>query len=249
MLDYAEIDETFNLYEKRYNLTKMALDSGIPDADFNNLTSKEKFLLLAYKLKDTNKINLASFFFGKLFEISGEIEALLNKIDCLIELGEYEESQRFNNIGWELYLEDPSINYFEVERKLNFQKATISFYTEKYHFAEFVCEESIIKFKSSEFYYLLCADFIALSNYNGAKKFFEKYGSKFGNHMDFIIEVFILLLNINLLDKAVDFMNYMFCISEEQKTEIINYVNNYYSLNKNKSVLKNFFEKEVNLVK
>jgi len=248
MLEYVEIDETFNLYEKRYNLTKMALDCGIPDKDFADLSSKEKFLILAYKLKESNKINLASFFFGKLFEICGEMEALINKIECLIELGEYDESLRFNNIGWELFLEDPEVCSLEVERKLSHQKALISFYTEKYHFAEFVCEESIIKFKTCEFYYLLCADFIALSNYSGAKRFFEKYGDKFNNKMDFILEVFILLLNINFLDKAVDFMNNMFGITDEQRNEIINYVNNFYSLNKNKSVLKNFFEKEVNLV-
>jgi hypothetical protein len=249
VIDFTEIDETFNLYERRYNLTKMATDCGIQDSDFQNLSSREKFLILAYKLKETNKINLASFFFGKLFEISGELEALLNKIDCLIELGEYDEASRFNNIGWELYLEDPTISFLEIEKKLSYQKAIISFYTEKYHFAEWICEESIIKFKSMEFYYLLCADFIALSNYDSAKKFFDKYGNKFGEQKDFLLEVFIYLLNINMLDKAIEFINFIIGISESQKTEIINYVNNYYSLNKNKSVLKNFFEKEVNFSK
>ncbi|OHD11674.1 MAG: hypothetical protein A2Z98_11415 [Spirochaetes bacterium GWB1_27_13] len=247
-MDFTEIDETYNLYERRYNLTKMAAESGISDRDFKNLSPKERFLLLAYKLKDNNKINLASFFFGKLFEISGEIEALINKIDCLIELGEYEESQRFNNFGWELYLEDILVNPSDVEKKLSYQKAIISFYTEKYHYAESICEESIIKFRDKEFYFLLCADFIALSNYNGAKKFFEKYGDKFGNQIDFLLEVFIHLLNINLLDKALDFINFMYGISDNQKSGIINYVNNYYSLNKNKVVLKSFFEKEVNFI-
>jgi hypothetical protein len=249
VIDFTEIDETFNLYEKRYNLTKMASDCGISDKDFKILQSREKFMLLAYKLKETNKINLASFFFGKLFEISGELEALLNKIDCLIELGEYDESLRFNNIGWELFLEDPSINFTDIEKKLSYQKAVISFFTEKYHFAEWICEESIIKFKTEEFYYLLCADFIALSNYDAAKKFFDKYGKKFGSRKDFLLEVFIYLLNINMLDRAIEFINFIIGISEAQKNEIINYVNNYYSLNKNKTVLKSFFEKEVNFSK
>ncbi|HPO49859.1 MAG TPA: hypothetical protein PLO89_05985, partial [Spirochaetota bacterium] len=202
-MEFTEIDETYSLYERRYNLTKMAFEAGIVDEGFNDLSSKDKFLLLSYKLKETNKINLASFFFGKLFEISFEIEALINKIDCLIELGEYDEAGRFNNIGWELFLEDPTVNSFEVEKKLSVQKALISFYTEKYHLAEIVCEESIIKFKSKEFYYLLCADFIALSNYESAKKFFEKYGDKFESKTNFLIEVFLHLLSINLIEKAM----------------------------------------------
>jgi hypothetical protein len=249
VIDFTEIDETFNLYERRYNLTKMACDCGISDKDFKNFSSREKFLILANKLKETNKINLASFFFGKLFEISGELEALINKVDCLVELGEYDEASRFNNIGWELFLEDPSINFKDIEKKLSYQKAVISFLTEKYHYAEWICEESIIKFKSEEFYFLLCADFIALSNYESAKKFFDKYGKKFSTQKDFLLEVFIYLLNINLLDRAIEFINFIIGISETQKTEIINYVNNYYSLNKNKTVLKSFFEKEVNFSK
>ena len=244
-MEFTEIDETYSLYERRYNLTKMAFEAGIIDEDFNNLTSKDKFLLLSYKLKESNKINLASFFFGKLFEISFEMEALINKIDCLIELGEYDEAMRFNNIGWELFLEDPTVNSFEVEKKLSFQKAIVSFYTGKYHFAEIVCEESIIKFKSKEFYYLLCADFIALSNYDSAKKFFEKYGCKFNTQTDFLIEVFIHLLNVNLTDKAMDFVGFIFGISDKQKNSIVGYINNNYSFNKSRAILKSFFEKEI----
>lgn len=244
-MEFTEIDETYSLYEKRYNLSKMAIESGIAGRDFDNLSSKEKFLLLSYKLKESNKINLASFFFGKLFEISCDVEPLINKIDCLIELGEYDEAQRFNNVGWELYMEDPRIDSFEVEKKLSFQKAIISFYTEKYHFAEIVCEESIIKFKTKDFYYLLCADFVALSNYESAKKFFDKYSEKFGSFSDFLIEVLIHLLNVNLLDKAIEFIKFVYGISDKQKSIIVNYINNYYSFNKNKTILKNFFDKEL----
>jgi len=223
----------------------MAFDAGINYVDFKNLSSKDKFLLLSYKLKEKNKINLASFFFGKLFEISFEIEALLNKIDCLIELGEYDEAMRFNNIGWELFLEDPSVNSFEVEKKLSYQKALIAFYTAKFHFTEIVCEENIIKFKSKEFYHLLLADFVALSNYESAKKFYEKYNNKFGNPNEFLIESAINLLNINFFEKLIDFFRFTFRISEKIKSEIFDFITNHYSFDKNKSDLIVFFEEKV----
>lgn len=244
-MDFTEIDKTYDYYERRYNLTKMAIDCGISSKNFNNLDSKEKFLKLSYRLKEANKVNLASFFFGKLFEVSGEIEALVNKIDCLIELAEFEEATRYNNIGWELFLEDPRIDAFETEKKLSYQKALISFYTEKYHTTKTLCEESIIKFKTKEFYYLLCADFIILDNISSAKKFFDKYCNKFGSPVDFLLDVFVYLLDTNLLEKAINFIDFTFKLSEKQKKAIISYINKYYTFNKNKSVLKKFFEKEI----
>jgi len=247
--DLSEIDATFNLYEKRYNLTKMATDCGVVEKEFKSLSSKDKFLLLSNKLREANKVNLASFFFGKLFEVSSDFEALLSKIECLIELGEFEEAQRFNNIGWELYLEDDLIDIAGVEKRLEYHKSLIAYYTEKYRQAESYCEENIIKFKSKEFYFLLCADFIALSNMEAAVKFYNKYFSKFGNQFDFLLEVFVLLINVNMLERAIDFVNCIYNITSEQRLIIINYINNYYSLNKNKNVLKKLFEKEVNIIK
>jgi len=244
-MDYTEIDKTYDYYEKRYNLTKMAVDCGISSKYFNSLDSKEKFLALSHKLKESNKVNLASFFFGKLFEVSGDIESLINKIDCLTRLGEYEEATRFNNIGWELFLEDPDINSYETEKILSYQKGLIAFYLDKYRTTETICEECIIKFKSEEFYYLLCADFIALNNINSAKKLFNKYCNKFGNPIEFLLETFVLLLDVNYLEKAIEFMDFMFNISEKQKKGIINNINKYYSFNKNKMVLKKYFEKEI----
>ena len=247
-MDFPEIDKTFEYYEQRYNLSKMAIDCGISFKIFNSLSSKEKFLALSYKLKESNKVNLASFFFGKLFEVSGEIEALLNKIDCLTKLGEYEEAVRFNNIGWELFLEDPDIDPYETEKILSFQKALISFLMEQYHISESICEESIIKFKTKEFFFLLCANFIALNNTESAKKFFTKYCNKFDNPNDFLIEVFIHLLDINLLEKAMDFSESLFNINEKQKKGIINQINKYYSFDKNKETLKKYFEKEIDFL-
>jgi tetratricopeptide (TPR) repeat protein len=245
-MNFAEIDKTYEYYERRYNLSKMASDCGISSKIFNNLNSKEKFLVLSNKLKETNKINLAYFFYGKLFEVSQEMQALLNKIDCLIKLGEYEEASRFNNIGWELFLEDPEVDPFETEKKLTFQKALIAFYLDKFHTAESLCEEAILKFKAEEFYYLLCAIFIALNDNKCAIRLYNKYCNKFGSSANFLLEIFVLLLDINYLEKAIDFADFLFNISDKQKKSIINQINKYYNFNKNKSVLKKYFDKEIN---
>lgn len=248
MFENESIDNIYNLYEKRYNLTKLAMDCGLQEKEYKGLSSEEKFLTLSIKLKETGKINLASFFFGKLFEVTNNINALIYKIDCLIELGEYEESLRYNNMAWELYLEQDNVNILEIEKKISYQKALISFYTEKYNFTEWFSEECIIKFKSEEFYYLLCANFIAMNDFSKAKKFYSKYCDKFGDQMNFLLEVFVHLLNINFLEKALEFINLIYNITEKQRISIINYINNYYFFNKNKTILKTMFEKEVNLI-
>ncbi len=244
MSDISKIDETYIVYEKRYELTKLARESGIDIDYFNMLKSRDKFLNLSYRLRDTNRVHLASFFFGKLFEISGDLEALLNKVDCLIELGEFEEAFRFNCLGYELYLEDPDIDSKAVEKRISYQKALIAFSTEKYHVAEWVCEENIIKYDEKGSYFLLCAVFVALSDYKSAKKFYEKYAHKFTDKLDFTIEVLIRLLNINALEKGLEFVSITNDMNSEQKNAFINYINKYYISNKNKTVLRQFFEKE-----
>jgi len=245
-MDLTELDKTFDYYEKRYNLSKMAIECGIPLKSFNSLNSKEKFLKLSFKLKESNKTNLASFFFGKLFEVSQNFEALINKIECLINLQEYEEAIRYNNIGWELLYEDSDINPEEYEKVLSFQKAMISFYIERYHPCEQLCEENIIKFKANEFYYLLCANFIASDNLKSAIKLFNKYSKKFDSSLNFLIEVLVYILNVNLLDKAIVFIDNLFDLNENQKKEIINIANKYYAFSKNKSIIINYFHNELN---
>lgn len=42
-MDFPEIDKTYEYYEQRYNLSKMAIDCGISQKIFNSLTSKENF--------------------------------------------------------------------------------------------------------------------------------------------------------------------------------------------------------------
>jgi len=249
MFENETNDNIYNLYEKRYNLTKLAIESGIPEKEYKSLSSEDKFLNLSIKLKESGKINLASFFFGKLFEVTNNINALIYKIECLIELGEYEEAQRYNNMAWELYLEYDNIDVFDIERRISYQKALISFCTEKHNFTEWFCEECIIKFKTQEFYHLLCANFIALNDFSNAKKFYSKYCNKFGDQINFLLEVFVNLLNLNYLEKALEFINLIYNITEKQRSTIITYINNYYSFNKNKTILKTMFEKEVNIIK
>jgi hypothetical protein len=247
-MDITEIDKTYDYYEKRYNLTKMAGDCGISIKNFSGLNAKEKFLILSNALKEANKVNLASFFYGKLFEVSCSIEALLNKVECLVKLGEFDEAVKFNNIGWELYLEDHEIDPLYTEKVLTYQKALISFYTDKFHTTETICEEGIIKYKSIEFYCLLCADFIILNNLNSAKKLFKKYSNKFGNQINFLFEIIVLLLEMNFIDKALNFLTGMFDIKEKQNKTILSHINKYYLFNKNKQILKKYLEKELNSI-
>ena len=81
MKEAVNLDDAYLIYEERYNLTKLAEESGLDMEKFQAFSSKEKFFTLAYKLKDTEHFHLASFFFNKLFEILQSMEALLNKID------------------------------------------------------------------------------------------------------------------------------------------------------------------------
>lgn len=243
-MDLTEIDKTFDYYEKRYNLSKMALECGIPLKNFNNLSSRDKFLHLSYKLKESKKINLASFFFGKLFEISMDFEALVNKIDCLITLQEYGEAIKYNNIAFELIYETPDINTEVYEGIISFQKALISFYIGRYYICEQLCEEGIIKHKTKEFYFLLCATFIASDNMESAIKLFNKYSKKIDSYYIFLSEVITYLFNINAVDKALNFIEKVSNISEEDKNQIINISNRYYTFNRDKEILIDFFKKK-----
>lgn len=246
-MDITELDKTFDYYEKRYNLSRMASECGIPLKNFNSLSSRDKFLHLSYKLKESKKINLASFFFGKLFEISMDFEALINKIDCLINLQEYEEAIRYNNIGWELLYEDIDIEPHQYEAALSFQKALISFYIERYQISEQICEESIIKFKTKDFYCLLCATFIASDNIKSAVKLFLKYSKKVENYASFLSEVVMYLFNINAIDKTISFIEQIATLDEEDKKDIINISNKYFTLNRDKDIILDFFKKKAKI--
>lgn len=249
MRDFSDLNETYILYEKRYELTKLARECGICESEYEILSSRDKFLFLSYKLKETGRVHLASFFFGKLFELTQDFEALLNKIDCLIILGEFDEAYRFNCIGFELYLEDALIEPASVEKILSYQKAIILFSTEKYELAESICEENIIKYDQKDSFILLCAVFVAVGDTVRAVRVFSKYSMKFTDSHEFLTDVTILLLTVNKKEKCAKFMVKLCDRPDNDTMEITTYLNNFYSTTKNRDILKKFIVDEFPLLK
>lgn len=244
-MDLSEIDRVYALYDKRYNLDKMAVINGLPEKQYKLLSSRDKFIVLSKKLREVSKVNLASFFFGKLFEVSNDLTALMNKIDCLIELGEYDEAIKYNNIACELYLEDENVNPAEVEDKIRIQHSTLLFYTGKNETARWYCEENIIDYNIKELYYLLFAIMIATEDFAGAGRLFDKYGSITGDKIDFITEALIHLLNVNKFKEGMNFIRTIYQFTPDQQEAITRHVNGYSPVNKNRTIIKDFFVKEV----
>lgn len=243
MKNAVNLDEAYLIYEERYNLTKLAEESGLDMKQFQSFSSKEKFFTLAYKLKDTEHFHLASFFFNKLFEILQSMEALLNKIDCLIILGEFEEAFRFNCLGFELFLELDEDNPFidDIEKTLSYQKAIILFSSSRYAECNTICENNIINFKQKTFFPLLCASLITNKNIDSAIKLFKRF--KNDRPYNFLAEVTILLLSINKASSCIHFLS---AISGEkiQKNVELNLIN-LYKTSKSKSTLENFLKEEI----
>ncbi len=240
-----DTDKIFEFYQSRYNLLKMAQECGFTVKYFESLSSREKILLLSHRLREINKTNLASFFYGKLFEVSMDIDSLLCKIDCLIELSEFDEAIRHNQTGWEIFLEDYNYDKTLAENRLCHQKASILFYTQKYNHSKYICEESIIKFHTQEFYSLLCANLVAMDMYYDAEKLFSKYSAKFNNSDDFLIDTIVYLLNDSLNKKTMTFINHIYSMNNYQKIKITDFIDKYYSFSHNKSALKEYFKKEI----
>lgn len=242
MKNTVSLDDAYLIYEERYNLTKLAEESGLDMEKFQNFSSKEKFFTLAYKLKDTEHFHLASFFFNKLFEILQSMEALLNKIDCLIILGEFEEAFRFNCLGFELYLElneDKSL-IDDIEKTLSYQKAIILFSSSRYIECCNICEDNIIKFEQKTFFPLLCAALIANKNIENAVKLFKRF--KNDNPHSFLAEVAILLLSVNQASSYTNFLSLITAkkIQKEAELSLINL----YKTSKSKLTLENFLKEE-----
>ncbi|MBQ3923566.1 MAG: hypothetical protein II707_09730, partial [Spirochaetales bacterium] len=61
-MDLSEIDRVYALYDKRYNLDKMAVINGLSEKQYKLLSSRDKFIVLSKKLREVSKVNLASFF-------------------------------------------------------------------------------------------------------------------------------------------------------------------------------------------
>ncbi len=242
-----EIDKIYEFYQNRYNLLKMATECNIPIKFFESLSSRDRILYLSNRLKEIGKVNLASFFYGKLFEATMDIDALLCKIDCLIDLSEFEEAFRLNQTGWEIYLEVYGFNRDFVEKKLTFQKGLIAFYTGKFFLSKSICEESILQYKSPEFFHLLAANMIALSMSMESLKLLNKYAHKFSTIEEFTLEIIVFLLNAGHNDKSLDFLNSIYNLSPQQRGKINDFIDKYYSFNHNKSVLKEYINKEINI--
>lgn len=243
MKNVVNLDEAYLIYEERYNLTKLAEESGLDMKKFQSFSSKEKFFTLAYKLKDTEHFHLASFFFNKLFEILQSMEALLNKIDCLIILGEFEEAFRFNCLGFELFLELNEDNQFidDIEKTLSYQKAIILFSSSRYAECNTICENNIINFKQKTFFPLLCASLIANKNIDSAIKLFKRF--KNDKPHNFLAEVAILLLSINQASSCINFLS-VISGKNFQKNVELNLVN-LYKTSKSKLILENFLKEEI----
>lgn len=243
MKNTVNLDEAYLIYEERYNLTKLAEESGLDMEKFQSLSSKEKFFTLAYKLKDTEHFHLASFFFNKLFEILQSMEALLNKIDCLIILGEFEEAFRFNCLGFELFLElnenNPLID--DIEKTLSYQKAIILFSSSRYAECNSICENNIINFNQKTFFPLLCASFVAEKDIDSAVKLFKRF--KNDKPYNFLSEVSILLLSINQASLCINFLSVVSGKSFRKETELN--LTNLYKTSKSRLTLETFLKEEI----
>ncbi|MBO5287952.1 MAG: hypothetical protein J6B11_01015 [Spirochaetales bacterium] len=243
MKEAVNLDDAYLIYEERYNLTKLAEESGLDMEKFQAFSSKEKFFTLAYKLKDTEHFHLASFFFNKLFEILQSMEALLNKIDCLIILGEFEEAFRFNCLGFELFLElseeTPLID--DIEKTLSYQKAIILFSSSRYMECISICEDNIIKFGQKTFFPLLCASLIGNKKFENAVKLFKRFQND--KPYTFLAEVTILLLSINQASLCIDFLSVISGKNIQKDTELS--LINLYKTSKSKLALENFLKSEI----
>ncbi|MBR3732677.1 MAG: hypothetical protein IKQ61_07720 [Spirochaetales bacterium] len=244
-MDLSEIDRIYALYDKRYNLDKMAVINGLPEKQYSLLSSRDKFIMLSKKLREVSKVNLASFFFGKLFEVSNDLEALINKIECLIELGEYDEAIKYNNLACELYMEDDAVDAAEIECKIRQEQCTLLFYTGKNETARWYCEEAIIDNGKKELFYLLFAIMIATSDFDGAGRLFRKYGNISGDKIDFITESLIHLLNANKFKEGMNYIRTIYNFTPMQQEAITKHINGYSPVNKNRTIIKDFFVKEI----
>jgi hypothetical protein len=170
------------------------------------------------------------------------MEALLNKIDCLIILGEFEEAFRFNCLGFELFLElnEDKTLIDDIEKTLSYQKAIILFSSSRYIECCNICEDNIIKFEQKTFFPLLCAALIANKNIENAIKLFKRFQND--KPHSFLAEVAILLLSINQASSYIDFLSLITARKIQKETELS--LINLYKTSKSKLTLENFLKEE-----
>ena len=203
-----------SLFYKKYSKDFADLAFYYNISDFDSLSIKDKILVLAHRLKKEKRFNFASFLFDKLFTTFTSMNALINKIECLISMGKFEKALHFNNIAFELFLEiEDSDNIENIEKTLAYQKAKIYFLSSNLILTANICEDYIIKAKQKRFFTLLCATLIALGDFSSAEKLLTRFLSQAHN---FLAETLFCLHTIN---KTHAFMAF---IKSTKKLEINN---------------------------
>lgn len=192
------------LFYKKYSkdFADLALYYNI--SNFATLSTKDKIFALAYELKKEQRFSFASFLFEKLFTTFMSIDALVNKIECLISMNKFEDALHLNNIAFELFLEtENSDNTDNMEKALAYQKAKICFLLSNFAQSSSICENYIVKSKQKRFFTLLCAALIASENFENAKKLLKRF---YNQSYNFLSEILIHLHSINQINTFIDFI-------------------------------------------
>ncbi len=204
IVNSANNQNELNLFYEKYSkdFTDLALYYKI--SNFAALSTKDKISALAHKLKKEQRFSFASFLFDKLFTTFMSIEALANKIECLISMNKFENALQLNNIAFELFLEtEISDNTDNIEKALAYQKAKIYFLSANFAQCLSVCENYIIKSRQKRFFTLLCATLIALGNFEDAEKLLKRFHNQLYN---FLAEALIHMHSINQINTFIDFI-------------------------------------------
>lgn len=173
-------------------------------SNFAALSTKDKIFALAHELKKEQRFSFASFLFEKLFTTFMSIDALVNKIECLISMNKFENALHLNDIAFELFLEtENSDNADNLEKTLAYQKAKICFLLSNFAQSSSICENYIVKSKHKCFFTLLCATLIASENFDDAKKLLKRFKNQSYN---FLSETLIYLHSINQTNTFIDFI-------------------------------------------
>jgi hypothetical protein len=142
-------------------------------------------------------------------------------------------------------MEDDAVDAAEIECKIRQEQCTLLFYTGKNETARWYCEEAIIDNGKKELFYLLFAIMIATSDFDGAGRLFRKYGNISGDKIDFITESLIHLLNANKFKEGMNYIRTIYNFTPMQQEAITKHINGYSPVNKNRTIIKDFFVNEI----
>lgn len=172
--------------------------------NFAALSTKDKIFALADELKKERRFSFASFLFEKLFTTFMSIDALINKIECLVSMNKFENALYLNNIAFELFLETENTdNTDNMEKTLAYQKAKICFLSSHFIQCSSICENYIVKSKQKCFFSLFCAALIVMENFEDAKKLLKRFHNQSYN---FLSEIVVHLHSINQTNTFINFI-------------------------------------------